>query len=158
MIVRRANISDWQDISSIDQTAWELNRNSEHIADGEHVWRLWTEYAFIGVSLENHKICGFILSFPTTEKNMFFVHKILVTPKFRGKGHGRELMVFCNDYANQHELTLKLTTDTNNVAMQQLCEKMGYKRETLCKGYYRDNEDRYIFTRQPKPLKPQSTI
>lgn len=157
MTLRKAKIEDWQEIASIDQSAWKQNRHSENIADGEHVWRLWVEYAFVGISLEKEEVAGFILAFPTLKNKLFFVHKILIKPEFRGNSHGKKLMRFCNDYADSNNITLRLTTDTNNLAMQKLSAQSGYKKADLIKGYYRANEDRYIFIRQPKPTN-QNTI
>ncbi|MGJ8563903.1 MAG: GNAT family N-acetyltransferase [Alphaproteobacteria bacterium] len=152
MTVRRANIDDWEAISAIDKTAWALNRNSDFIADGEHVWRVWVEYAFVAVSLESGDIAGFILAFPTVQENLFFLHKILIKPEFRGRSHGDKLMRFCNDYADAGGISLKLTTDSNNIAMQALAKRSGYSEEDFVKGYYRSNEDRYVLVRAPKLL------
>ncbi len=54
----------------------------------------------------------------------------------------------CGKY-DKNEITAHLTTDTNNKAMQHLAEVVGFSERELIKGYYRENEDRWLYKRAP---------
>lgn len=53
------------------------------------------------------------------------------------------------DKFDEHRIAAHLTTDTNNNAMKCLAEKMGFSEKELIYGYYRENEDRWVYTRRP---------
>ena len=149
MLIRRALLNDWEDICELDRVGWQQNRIGEFIPDGEHVWRLWIEYAFVAVAVEDGKLVGFLLAFPTIEPELYFLHKLLISAYCRGKLLGSQLMSFCDDFADKHILTLRLTTDTNNSRMQHLAARSGYAEQSLVKGYYRADEHRLVLTRFP---------
>lgn len=143
-----ASVKDFLEIAELDRVSWRHNRNSEFIPDGEHVWRHWVEHAYVCVAKQNKKIVGVALSFPSTTPNIHFVHKIFIAEECRGTGVGKKLMnKICNKYDENH-IAAQLTTDTNNKAMQCLAEKMGFSEKELIKGYYRDNENRWVYTRK----------
>jgi len=45
--VRWATIDDFAEIAELDREVWGANRNSEFIPDGEHVWRIWIDHAYV---------------------------------------------------------------------------------------------------------------
>lgn len=149
MEIRWATIEDFLEIAELDRVSWRHNRNSEFIPDGEHVWRHWVEHAYVCVAIESKKIIGVALSFPSTTLNIHLVHKIFLVNDCRGKGIGKKMMIKICDKFDQNILTAKLTIDTNNKSMQRLAESMQFSEKELIKGYYRDNEDRWVYTRKP---------
>jgi phosphinothricin acetyltransferase len=153
--VRKATPSDFLEISALDRTAWGTNRNSDFIPDGEHVWRLWVEYAYtyIAIDEDSGKIIGVNMAMPTNVDHMYFLHKIILDPAHRQKGAGS--MLFDIMFAEMDAIggTICLTTDTNNVGMHKLCEKYGFSEKDSIKGYYRPEEDRLILERKPKNTK-----
>lgn len=152
MEVRWASIADFSAIASLDRESWKDNRNSEFIPDGEHVWRVWVEHAYVCVAidknnLESDKIFGVALSFPSTKHNIHFVHKIFMAAEYRGLGVGKKLMSkICSKY-DENNITAYLTTDTDNKAMQRLAEASGFSEKELVRGYYQKNEDRWLYKR-----------
>ena len=54
----------------------------------------------------------------------------------------------CGKY-DANKITAHLTTDTNNKAIQRLAEVVGFSERELIKGYYRANEDRWLYKRVP---------
>jgi len=149
VLIRWASIDDFLAIAELDRVSWNHNRNSEFIPDGEHVWRHWVEHAYVCVAAENKKIIGAALSFPSTSPNIHFIHKILIAADYRGVGIGKKLMNKLCDKFDENRIAAHLTTDTNNNAMQCLAEKMGFSEKELINGYYRENEDRWFYTRRP---------
>ena len=98
---------------------------------------------------QDQKVVGVALSFPSTAPNIHFVHKIFIAAGCRGKGLGKKLMKeMCGKY-DANKITAHLTTDTNNKAIQRLAEVVGFSERELIKGYYRANEDRWLYKRVP---------
>ena len=63
------------------------------------------------------------------EENFFFVREILVDIKFRKLGIGKEMMNRCIEHARNKKATGVVTeTAFENSPMQQLCEKIGFKK------------------------------
>lgn len=144
VVIKWASVEDFLAIAELDRVSWLDNRNSEFIPDGEHVWRHWVEHAYVCVAKQNQKIIGAALSFPSTAPNIHFVHKIFIAAECRGTGIGKKLMqLICAKY-DDNKIIAQLTTDTNNKAMQRLADAMGFSERELIKGYYRENEDRWL--------------
>lgn len=113
------------------------------------MWCVWIEHAYVCVATKNRKIIGVALSFPSTLPNIHFVHKIFIANGYRSKGIGKKIMnMICNKF-DENKYIAKLTTDTNNKTMQYLAESMQFSEKEIIKGYYRANEDRWIYTRKP---------
>lgn len=147
VLLRWAKVEDFPAIALLDRASWSDNRNSEFIPDGEHVWRVWIEHAYVCVAVANQKIIGVALSFPSTQANVHFLHKIFLAKEYRRQGVGEKLLArMCVKY-DECGITAQLTTDTNNTAMQCLAETLDFSEKELVKGYYRNNEDRLVITR-----------
>ena len=145
--VRWASIKDFLEIAELDRTSWKRNRNSEFIPDGEHVWRHWVEHAYVCVASQNQKIVGVALSFPSIQPKLHFLHKIFLINECVGQGLGKKMMKFMCEKFDENGISAQLTTDTNNKAMQRLAEASGFAEKEFIKGYYRVNEDRWVYTR-----------
>ncbi|QMU61572.1 MAG: GNAT family N-acetyltransferase [Gammaproteobacteria bacterium] len=149
LVVSWAAINDFLEIAELDRISWLHNRNSEFIPDGEHVWRHWVEHGYVCVAKQNQEIAGVALSFASTRPKFHFLHKVFLAKSYTGQGVGRKLLkVLCEKY-DENKISVQLTTDTNNMAMQCLAERMGFSEKELVKGYYRENEDRWVYTRVP---------
>ena len=116
------------------------------IADGEHVWRVWCEYATVLVARtsdnlpESGDIAGALVMFPT-EKRELFLHKIMVHRECRGRGLGTQLMEAALHRATSPVL---LTVNPDNLAAVHVYEKLGYQVRELVQGYYREHENRFV--------------
>jgi len=103
------------------------------------------------VAIDRSKVVGVALSFPSIKSNIHFLHKIFLAKGFAGQGMGTKLLgLICSAY-DDNEINAQLTTDTNNQAMQALASKMQFNNKELVQGYYRESEDRWVYTRVPKP-------
>ena len=76
----------------MDGIAWG-GPNDTFIPDGEHVWRVWCEYATVLVArssegdstTDSDGLAGALVMFPTTG-GQNFLHKVMVDPRSRGRG------------------------------------------------------------------------
>ena len=107
------------------------------------------EHAYVCVAKQNQKIIGVAISFASTQPKFHFLHKIFLAKDYTEHGVGKKLLnELCGKY-DENGITAQLTTDTNNRAMQCLVESMGFSEKGLVTAYYRENEDRWIYTRVP---------
>jgi GNAT superfamily N-acetyltransferase len=149
IIYQRAEIKDFSAIAKLDREAWKLNRNSQFIPDGEHVWRLWVEHGLVYVAKTSTQIEGAILAFPCIS-GIWCVHKVFVLPQLRGKGVGTKLFEILLTETDKMKVKCFLTVDPSNTAALKLYEKWGFTEKVFVQGYYQLNEDRYVLTRSPK--------
>ena len=147
IIIRKANISDFLNISELDRQAWKDNRNSDFIPDGEHVWRLWVEYSTVFVAEYNKKIVGVVLLFKANECSLYLFHKIFIDKNYRDKKIGNIFFESIINFLDNEKADCLLTTDTINSRMIHLCSKYGFNEKQLVKGYYRQDEDRLVIRR-----------
>jgi ribosomal protein S18 acetylase RimI-like enzyme len=144
--IEPAKTTDFLNIAALDRIAW-LHTGEKYIADGEHVWRVWCEYATVLVARqasepleESGDVAGALVMFPTRQGELF-LHKIMVHPALRGQGLGSALM---RAALAEAKATVLLTVDPANAAAVQLYRNFGYDVRELVKGYYRPHEDRYV--------------
>lgn len=90
MVFENARGRDFLEIAELDRRAWLDNRNPEFIPDGEHVWRIWVDGAWVHVARDGTQIPGVILAFPT-RGGALCVHKVMVDKSWRGLGIGTRL-------------------------------------------------------------------
>jgi GNAT superfamily N-acetyltransferase len=63
------------------------------------------------------------------EENYFFLREILVDPKYRKTGLGKDLMARCIDHARTKKATGVVTeTAFDNTPMQKLCESFKFEK------------------------------
>lgn len=152
IIYRSAEPKDFLKIAELDRTAWGKNRHSDFIPDGEHIWRIWCEYAFVEVAYDGDVLVGVGVSIPTKDSKLYFHHKLFIREDYRGQGIGLQLTANRIRRANEVGAATLFTTDSNNEVMQHVGEKLGYEKVEFVKGYYRPEEDRYLMKREPGPL------
>ncbi|MHB1664948.1 MAG: GNAT family N-acetyltransferase [bacterium] len=150
IIIRKANISDFLNISELDRQAWKDNRNSDFIPDGEHVWRLWVEYSTVFVAEYNKKIVGVVLLFKANECSLYLFHKIFIDKNYRDKKLGNMFFKNIVNFLDCEKADCLLTTDPINSRMIHLCAKYGFNDKQLIKGYYRQDENRMVIRRNQR--------
>ena len=145
--IEPALAADFFQIAALDRISW-VQTGLPFIADGEHIWRVWCEYATVLVARhpgpdvlsESGDIAGAVVMFPTLTDEMF-LHKIMVPPDVRGAGVGSELMRAALQLASAPVL---LTVDPDNEAAIKLYRNFGFDVRKRIDGYYRESEDRLI--------------
>ena len=150
--IRVARDNEFLDVAALDRMAWP-SANDTFIPDGEHIWRVWCDYATLLVAVvqergplsESNLIAGALVMFPTRFHEQV-LHKIMVHPICRGSGIGKALMKAALSGA---EVPVLLTVDPDNNAAVQLYEQFGFRVRKRIDGYYRPHEDRLIMAYQP---------
>lgn len=150
--ISRACINDFLAIAELDRVAWGENRNSTFIPDGEHIWRLWVEHALTVVARVNADIVGAGVAIPTVDPKLYYVHKIMFADNFKGQGLGTRLLSTMTESFDSDRVYSMLSTDPVNIPMQRVSEKCGFNEREFYPGYYRPNEDRWIYRRAPRCL------
>ena len=145
ILVEQARPQDFLNVAALDRISW-FDSGSNFIPDGEHVWRLWCEYATVLVIRSNREvpesgdIAAASVMFPTDRREQI-LHKIMVHPECRGKGLATELMQAA---LKQAKVPVLLTVNPDNTAAIRVYEKSGYRIRERVDGYYRPHEHRYI--------------
>jgi ribosomal protein S18 acetylase RimI-like enzyme len=153
--IEDARHADFLAVAALDRIAW-LHTGEPFIADGEHVWRVWCEYATVLVAREAAReveawlgecgnVAGALVMFPTSRGELF-LHKIMVHPQRRGGGVGTGLMQAALARASAPVL---LTVDPANTAAVELYRRFGFEVRERIKGYYRPHEHRYVMAYLP---------
>ena len=149
IMIRTAQPRDFLRIAELDRNAWKDNAHSEYIPDGEYAWRLWVEHALVFCAEEDQKgIVGAILAFPSVHR-IFCLHKVFVDKELRGRGIGSDLFAALLRELDKRRESAFLTVAPGNGAAIALYRKWGFEENAFVKGYYREEEDRFLFVRHP---------
>jgi len=146
MNVRRARPSDFLAIAALDRQAWRDNQHAEFIPDGEHAWRLWVEHALVFCAEQDDRIVGAVEAHPCMN-GTWCLHKVFVDASCRGGAIGSKLIEALLVAIDDLGVDAFLTVDPANASALKLYERWGFTHRRFVRGYYRDNEDRYILTR-----------
>ena len=150
MVIERAKPRDFLEIARLDREAWAQSRNSKYIPDGEHAWRLWTEYALVFCAWEEDRLLGAVLAFSTLQPDLFCLHKVFVDHASRGKGIGSALFDAMFVECDQRGVDCFLTVDPVNESAIRLYENWGFTERKFVKGFYRPEEDVLVLTRRSR--------
>lgn len=150
--IRPAQTDEFLDVAALDRIAWPI-MDDTFIPDGEHIWRVWCNYANLLVAVvgdreplsESNSVAGALVMFPTKQHEQV-LHKIMVHPICRGHGIGKALMQEALDGAR---VPVILTVDPENTPAVQLYEQFGFRIRERIDGYYRPHEDRLIMAYEP---------
>jgi len=145
--IERAVAADFLAVAELDRRAWSANRNSQFIPDGEHVWRIWVEHALVFVAREDMRVVGAILCMPCIA-GPWCLHKVFVDDVARGRGVGSKLFEALLAEVDRLKGDCFLTVDPVNAGAIALYTKWGFTEKRFVKGYYRENEDRFVMTRR----------
>ena len=137
-------ISRFLEIAEFDRTVW----GDPTVPDGDHIWRVWCEYAYVEVALDRDKIIGLLAAFPTNDGE-HLLHKLAVDSNYREQGIGRTLFTHHNNYLDENDLTSRFTTDPTNGPMLRLSNELGYGTETFVANYYGSGKHRMVRAREP---------
>jgi phosphinothricin acetyltransferase len=144
---------DYLNVAALDRISWPTGPKL-FVPDGEHIWRVWCDYATLLVARrpkgaqplsESGDIAGALVMFPT-RRSEHFLHKIMVHKDCKGAGIGSDLM---RTALAQTTRPVLLTVDPANQAGVALYRSFGYEVRERIKGYYRPHEDRAIMVYTP---------
>lgn len=144
IIYRKTRTQDFLALAALDRDMWGQHRGFIH--DGEHVWRIWVEYALVYCAEHIQKIIGGIVAFPTTTGN-YCIHKAFVEQSYRGQGVGTQLFTYLLQELDTLHIDSFLTVAPDNDRAIRIYEKLGFIHRKFVKSYYREEEDRFVLTR-----------
>ncbi len=150
--IERAKTNDFLAVAALDREAWKKNNHSEFIPDGEHVWRIWCQYALVFVARKEEKVAAAILAFPCVD-GAYCLHKVMVDESCRGEGIGSKLFEVLLAEIDRLKADVFLTVDPINENAIKLYTKWGFTDSTFVPGFYRECEDRFVLMRKYKKEK-----
>jgi ribosomal protein S18 acetylase RimI-like enzyme len=151
MTCRPARPEDFVGIAELDSRAWTASAHPDRVPDGEHVWRIWVDDAFVFVARDGDRVVGAIVALPSRH-GLLFVHKVMVDAAYRRRGIGTRLFELLLEHvdATVHGACY-LTVDPSRETEVRRYERLGFTEKRFVAGFYREDEDRYVMTRTASP-------
>lgn len=146
--VRRAELSDLDDLVTLEQASFATDRLSR----AQYRRHLDSDSALVLVASANHRrFLGTAVVFFRKGSRVARLYSIATHAQARGKGVGSALLQSVEAHARRHGCTeLRLEVRTDNAAALSLYERLGYRRIGALPGYYEDGADGW---RYAKPLR-----
>lgn len=118
----------------------DLDAAREFVAE-----RISKRESVIFLALDDRQGLGFVQLYPSFSsvamQRIWIVNDLFVSPPARGQGVAEALLRRAEQLAREtHARRLELSTATDNLAAQQLYEKLGWQRETKFFHYHLDCE------------------
>ena len=122
-LLEKEDLELMKEIIEDDNMEFDLNNLQEFLNDKNN-------YGFI--AKEENKISGFIYGYSLLKPNgkyLFYVHSVGVLPNYQGKGIGKELFKYMDEYLNNEKKVYKyfLLTSEDNVIAQKVYRKHSSK-------------------------------
>jgi ribosomal protein S18 acetylase RimI-like enzyme len=145
--VRRAELSDLDDLVALEQATFD----SDRLSRAQYRRHLDSGSARVLVASANRRrFLGTALVFFRKGSAVARLYSLASRPEARGKGVGSELMAAVEKAARQRGCrTLRLEVRTDNATAIRFYERLGYRRFGRLEGFYEDGTDAW---RYEKPL------
>lgn len=144
--VRRAEISDLDDLVMLEQRSFDSDRMSR----AQYRLHLASDSARVLVARAHRgHLLGSAVVFFRKRSGVARLYSLASQPEARGKGVGTALVEAAEAAARQrHCRALRLEVRTGNQVATALYERMGYQRIGFLEGYYEDGTDGWRYERQ----------
>lgn len=141
--VRRAELSDLDDLVALEQATFDGDRMSR----AQYRRHLDSASAQVLVASANHRnFLGTAVVFFRKGSTVARLYSIASRPEARGKGVGTALIAASEASARQHRCrALRLEVRTDNAAAIRLYEQLGYRRIGHYAHYYEDGADAWRY-------------
>jgi ribosomal protein S18 acetylase RimI-like enzyme len=146
--VRRAELSDLDDLVALEQATFD----SDRISRAQFRRHLDSDTARVLVASANHRrFLGTAMVFFRKGSVVARLYSIASLPEARGKGVGTALIEAAETAARRRRChALRLEVRTDNASAIRLYERLGYRRAGPVKhGFYEDGADAFVYE---KPL------
>ena len=132
-LLEKEDLKLMKEIIEDDNMDFDLNNLQKFLNDKNN-------YGFI--AKEENKIIGFIYGYSLLKPNgkyMFYVHSVGVLPNYQGKGIGKELFKYMDEYLVDEKKVYKyfLLTAEDNIIAQKLYRK--YSTKECLQIYFEKN-------------------
>jgi ribosomal-protein-alanine N-acetyltransferase len=143
--VRRADMSDLDDLVALEQRAFDGDRMSR----AQYRRHLDSDSAQILLaSAGQHAFFGNVVLFFRKRCAVARVYSLATRPEARGQGVGAALLAAAAVAAQRrHCRALRLEVRTDNAAAINLYERLGYRRIGTYRHYYEDGADAWRYER-----------
>lgn len=144
--VRRAELSDLDDLVALEQATFDSDRLSRR----QYRRHLDSGSALVLVASANHRhFLGCAVVFFRKGSRVARLYSIASRPEARGKGVGTALLDAAEAAARRRHCTaLKLEVRVDNTDGIRLYERSGYRRIGLLEGYYEDGADGWRYEKR----------
>ncbi|GGA30985.1 GNAT family N-acetyltransferase [Dyella nitratireducens] len=142
--VRRAELSDLDDLVSLEQATFD----SDRISRAQFRRHLDSDSARVLIASANHRrFLGTAMVFFRKGSRVARLYSIASLPEARGKGVGTALIEAAEAAARQRRCqSLRLEVRTDNDSAIRLYERLGYDRVGPVKrGFYQDGSDAFVY-------------
>lgn len=142
--VRRAELSDLDDLVSLEQATFD----SDRISRAQFRRHLDSDSARVLIASANHRrFLGTAMVFFRKGSRVARLYSIASLPEARGKGVGTALIEAAEAAARQRRCqSLRLEVRTDNDSAIRLYEHLGYDRVGPVKrGFYEDGSDAFVY-------------
>ena len=142
--VRRAELSDLDDLVALEQATFD----SDRISRAQFRRHLDSDTARVLVASANHRrFLGTAMVFFRKGSRVARLYSIASLPEARGKGVGTALIEAAEAAARQRRCqSLRLEVRTDNRSAIRLYEQLGYDRVGPVKqGFYEDGADAFVY-------------
>ncbi|WP_243040527.1 GNAT family N-acetyltransferase [Dyella sedimenti] len=141
--VRRAELSDLDDLVALEQSSFATDRLSR----AQYRRHLDSETAQVLVASANHRhFLGTAVVFFRKGSGVARLYSLATRAEARGKGVGSALLEAAEQLARRrHCRTLRLEVRTDNEAALRLYERLGYARIGRYARYYGDGADAWRY-------------
>jgi ribosomal protein S18 acetylase RimI-like enzyme len=141
--VRRAELSDLDDLVALEQASFD----SDRLSRAQYRRHLDSETAQVLVASANHrKFLGTAVVFFRKGSTLARLYSIATKPEARGKGVGSALIDGAERAARSHRChALRLEVRADNLAAIRLYERLGYRCIGQYPAYYQDGADAWRY-------------
>jgi ribosomal protein S18 acetylase RimI-like enzyme len=141
--VRRAELSDLDDLVALEQASFD----SDRLSRAQYRRHLDSETAQVLVASANHRnFLGTAVVFFRKGSTLARLYSIATKPEARGKGVGSALIDGAERAARAHRChALRLEVRADNHAAIRLYERLGYRCIGHYRAYYQDGADAWRY-------------
>jgi ribosomal protein S18 acetylase RimI-like enzyme len=144
--VRRAELSDLDDLVALEQSSFDGDRLSR----AQYRRHLDSASAQVLVASANHRrFLGTAVVFYRKGSGVARLYSLATRPEARGKGVGSALIEAVENAARQRRCrALRLEVRSDNAAAIRLYERLGYRRTGRYARYYEDGADAWRYEKE----------
>lgn len=152
-MIRAATIDDIDDLTAIENACFDLDRLSRR----NFRYMLTKGNADTLVYEDEQGVQAYVMVLYTRGTSLARLYSLAVLQQLQGQGVGRQLVEAAEIKATEHECVyMRLEIRPDNVASQNLFEKLGYRQFGAYHDYYEDHMDALRYEKHlqlyPAPL------
>ena len=142
MKIERMQISDLNEVMTIERTSFKLSRKRAFF-----LYDMNRPHAFCLVAKEKNRLVGYLIAWKIEDQ--FHLANIAVHPDQRRKGIGCQLLKTILEIGKEVKCkNIFLEVRESNISAQNFYHQFGFVHTLTQKHYYHDNEDALILEKE----------